>query len=190
MTNSIEQTSPYIKKPFYKRRYTIFWIIWLLVISIIYIYLQTVTLSWSIVQVEWIAMSPTINSWDIVLLNRKFKSVQRWDIIVFVPKWRSVSYIKRIIGLPWETVTIKESKITICKNENCTVINEDYLWNPLTLTKNCNKNVFSLKKGYFVLWDNRETSTDSRCCFWLTCETNKSYEVMLDEILWVVKWKK
>lgn len=92
---------------------------------------------------------------------------QRGDVIVFrYPRNPSVNYIKRIIGLPGETVTISTDKIKItnAQNPDGFVLNESYIpvgvrtevENGSTMTKKLGEN------EYFVLGDNREHSSDSR----------------------------
>jgi len=47
-----------------------------------------------------------------------------------------------------------------------------------TSTEMCKKDTFEvLEWWYFVLWDNRDHSTDSRCCFGLWCIDNWNYLV-------------
>lgn len=73
------------------------------------------------------------------------------------------NYIKRVVGLPGETVTIKEGKITIknAKNPNGFVLNEDYTAGIPILG---NQIVELEKDEYYVVGDNRNpnASSDSR----------------------------
>jgi len=74
------------------------------------------------------------------------------------------SYIKRIIGLPGETVTIKDGKVSIVNdaNPNGLTLNESYIQNGIKTLGN--QSVVLGKDEYFVLGDNREpnASSDSR----------------------------
>ncbi len=96
-----------------------------------------------------------------------FGQPKRGDVVVFrYPKNPSLNYIKRIIGLPGETVSIKNNTVTIINidNPNGLTLKEDYLpkttkteiGSGQTLTKKLNEN------EYFVMGDNREGSSDSR----------------------------
>jgi len=143
--------------------------------------------------IVWTSMLPTFDDWDFVLINKistKFGTINRWDVVVFVPPWETIPYIKRIIWLPWETVKIIENNIYICSSEtepkeNCNKLKEDYLsiW---TVTETKNKDVFVVEDGYFVMWDNRTDSTDSRFCFGSNCLKNSNFVVPKKDILWKV----
>lgn len=89
-----------------------------------------------------------------------FDGPKRGDIVLFHwPVEPDTIYIKRCIGLPGETVTIKQGKIYI--NDSKTPLNEDYLkeeW----VTEN-DGYVFHVPKDcYLMLGDNRNNSQDSR----------------------------
>jgi signal peptidase I len=97
---------------------------------------------------------------------------ERGDIVVFkAPSDESKYFIKRIIGLPGETVEIKNGEVYITKvnSDKSEKLNEEYL---NTENKGNTKTYFSdmsifkvPESRYFVLGDNRRASTDSRSCF-------------------------
>ena len=87
--------------------------------------------------------------------------MSRGDIIVFWPPHDpSKSYIKRIIGLPGETVEVREGRIRINGRE----LDEPYLDPQLNLSHMNQQAVVVKEHYYFVMGDNRDNSSDSR--FW------------------------
>ena len=94
---------------------------------------------------------------------------KRGDVIVFRPPINpSVSYIKRVIGLPGETVKIENNTVTIIndKNPNGIALSELYLGSDaLTLAEGTTTGAYTVKVAdneYFVMGDNRQHSSDSR----------------------------
>ena len=110
------------------------------------------------------SMHPTFENLDYLIVDEAvydFKSPARGDVVVFrYPLNPSVFYIKRIIGLPGETVSINRGVVTITTvNGQEMTLNEPYIVNEdATYTKDV-----SLSAGeYFVMGDNRPNSSDSR----------------------------
>ena len=94
---------------------------------------------------------------------------KRGDVIVFrYPGNPSISYIKRIIGLPGETVKIDNNVVTIIndKHPDGVPISELYLGSDtLTLAEGTTIGAYTQKVAdneYFVMGDNRQHSSDSR----------------------------
>lgn len=115
------------------------------------------------------SMEPNYHSSDYLIIDEvsyKLHQPERGDVIVFkYPKDPSVKYIKRIIGLPGETVEIKNAEVFITSQGNTWKIDESYL--PLitqeTWRNSANMAPTTLNANeYFVLGDNRNASYDSR----------------------------
>jgi signal peptidase I, bacterial type len=109
------------------------------------------------------SMKPILESGDTILVNRIIydaSAPKRGDIIVFRPNGdqHSYFYIKRIVGLPNETIEIKEGAIYI----NGDVYEEAYETSALTDAGVAENPVKLAGDEYFVLGDHRENSEDSR----------------------------
>lgn len=111
------------------------------------------------VKMQGSSMLPNIKDGDRLLLNRSDGEIKRGDVVVHLyPKDETRFYIKRIIGLPNETIEIKAGKVFI----NNTELEENYL----DQTYNETQKNFPARKieadSYFVMGDNRDNSSDSR----------------------------
>lgn len=109
------------------------------------------------------SMHPTFENFDYLIVDEiiyTFRAPARGDVIVFrYPGNPSVFYIKRIIGLPGETVSISKGIINITTNGSTFPLKESYIVNEdATYTKDVSLN----KDEYFVMGDNRPNSSDSR----------------------------
>jgi signal peptidase I len=119
------------------------------------------------------SMDPTFATGQFLIVDRlsyRFTNPARGDVIVFeYPNNPKIYYIKRIIGLPGETISIKDGNITITNptdkvftdaNPKGLILNEPYIDDTHkshdTLTTTLDKD------NYFVMGDNRPQSSDSR----------------------------
>ena len=116
-------------------------------------------------EVDGASMEPTLYNGDNLIVDKisyRFKDPKRFDIIVFPPKYeQDVFYIKRIIGLPGETVQIDESGNIYINGE---ILQENYGKEIIRQDKIgiAAEPVVLGKDEYFVMGDNRNNSTDSR----------------------------
>lgn len=109
------------------------------------------------------SMKPVLANGDVVLVNRivyNAKRPKRGDVIVFKPKGNENShyYIKRIVGMPGETVKILENEIYI----NGERLKEDYKTTDIGDVGVVSEEIELGEDEYFVLGDDRENSEDSR----------------------------
>ena len=109
------------------------------------------------------SMRPAVLDGDIVLVNRMIYDAskpKRGDIIVFKPNGNenARSYIKRIIGLPGETVQIKDGEIYIDAEK----LEEKYETTAIEDAGTASEEITLDGDEYFVLGDNRRNSEDSR----------------------------
>lgn len=115
--------------------------------------------------VEGASMHPNFKNGDYLIVDEltyRFREPQRGEVIVFRPPQAIKDYyIKRIIGLPGETVKIKDGQVIIYNQEypDGFVLKEPYLLD----YKTPGDFEVTLESGqYFVLGDNRYASYDSR----------------------------
>jgi signal peptidase I len=113
------------------------------------------------VKVEGTSMAPLLSDQERIFINKfvyRFESIHRGDVVVFwYPLDRSKSFIKRVIALPGETVTIRQGVVTV----NGVVVPEPYVppqyedvsdYGPTRVPAD----------SYFVMGDHRISSNDSR----------------------------
>lgn len=111
-------------------------------------------------------------------LAYQFSEPKRGDIIIFkYPDDEEEKYVKRIIGLPGETVRISNAKVYIDDSE--TPLQEEYLKDEWTVATGPFE--FQVPEGcYFVMGDNRNDSWDAR--YW-----DNTY-VARDKIIGKAEW--
>lgn len=117
------------------------------------------------------SMDPTFATNDYLIVDKlsyKIGTPKRNSVIVFkYPNDPSKSFIKRIIGLPNETVSMKNNVVTVVNEKNPAGFNPDQTFVVHKCEKTINNCVYSFetKLGpdeYFVMGDNRAESFDSR----------------------------
>jgi signal peptidase I len=120
------------------------------------------------VVVEGTSMLPQLHDGERLLVNKlvyyKFQSIswghiERGDIVVFwYPNDPDKSYVKRVIGLPGETVEIRGGHVFVDGRQ----LEEDYLDHEYTQTMPAPMTKKVEEHHYFVMGDNRDNSSDSR----------------------------
>lgn len=133
------------------------------------------------------SMQNTIQPGDRLIGNRLAyinSEPERGDIVIFsYPDNENETYVKRIIGLPGETITIEDAKIYI--NGSTKPLDEPYLkeeW-----VEETGPYVFEVPEGsYFVLGDNRNNSKDAR--YWTNTYVSKE-KILGEAIFTYWPWK-
>ncbi|MFT5195755.1 MAG: signal peptidase I [Cellvibrionaceae bacterium] len=128
-------------------------------------------------RIEGASMQPTLQEGEYLIVNRLsyfLDEPERGDIIVLhFPNDRSRDFIKRIIGLPGDTIAISNGEVRV----NDILIEEPYIKD----TSPNNQTWLVTEDHYFVMGDNRRNSSDSRSWSFLP----------EDDIIgqaWVVYW--
>lgn len=110
------------------------------------------------------SMEPTFDNGEYLIVDEisyRLESPSRGDVVIFrYPKDPSQYFIKRVIGLPNETVQITEGNVSVTKENGEKVT----LAEPYVVNEGNGRNMsVTLDEGeYFVMGDNRPASSDSR----------------------------
>ena len=109
------------------------------------------------------SMSPTLENGEKILVNRfvyRLFEPKRNDLVVFSPNGnvRSHYYVKRVIGLPGDTIQIKDGEVYVNGELFQEQVDVETVGNALS----AENEVVVNEDEYFVLGDNRNNSEDSR----------------------------
>ncbi len=111
------------------------------------------------------SMEPSFETGDYLIIDElsyRFNQPQRGEAVVLkYPADPSQRFIKRIVGLPGETIEVKDGQVFIIKDNQETVPDESVYLPLLTATAG-NIKISLAENEYFVLGDNRLFSYDSR----------------------------
>ncbi len=136
-----------------------FWMRGLLIASGIAV--ASLALIYQPVKIEGNSMTPLLSNHEAIIINSlvyHFEPIRRGDVVVFrYPLDATKSYIKRIVGLPGETVQIRQGLVSI---------NGSWIPEPYVLSQHQDLSDFGPiqvpSDSYFVLGDHRNNSNDSR----------------------------
>ena len=114
-------------------------------------------------RVEGHSMEPALSDGDNLIVDKisyRFHDPERFDIIIFPYQWEpNTYYIKRIIGLPGETIQIDDEGNIYIDGE---VLQEHYGLERIKNPGSAREPITLGEDEYFVLGDNRNNSEDSR----------------------------
>lgn len=110
------------------------------------------------------SMEDTFHSGEYLIIDQAsyyFEDPSRGDVIVFrYPQDPSKFFIKRVIGIPGDTIDIQGDAVTITTNEGQTIsLSEPYV---KSMAENTSLTETLGEREYFVMGDNRDASSDSR----------------------------
>lgn len=113
------------------------------------------------------SMEPSFESGDYLIIDEisyRLRTPERGEVVVFKnPQNQNQRFIKRIVGLPGETVELKDGKVAITANFKKFILDESaYLPVHIRTDPKLFRNITLEKDEYFVLGDNRLNSSDSR----------------------------
>ncbi len=118
--------------------------------------------------VKGASMEPNFHDHEYLIVDEisyRFNIPKRGDIVVFkYPKNPQEYFIKRLIGLPGESVQIKDGQVIIYNQDHVQgmILDEQYLPDNLRTYSNTDTKIKIGDDEYFVLGDNRNSSKDSR----------------------------
>lgn len=117
--------------------------------------------------VKGASMEPTFDNREYLIIDEisyRFRETQRGEVIVFrYPNDPRQYFIKRVIGLPGETVTVKNNQITISSASDPEgFILDESAYLPAEKRTSGDKVLTLEDDEYFVMGDNRGASLDSR----------------------------
>ena len=111
------------------------------------------------------SMEPNFETGDYLIVDEisyRFRDPQRGEVVVFkYPRNLSQRYIKRIVGLPGETIEIKDNRVIIFNEKGKKILDESKYLPHGAITPG-QVRITLAENEYFVLGDNRIASSDSR----------------------------
>lgn len=143
------------------------------------------TFIWAPFQISGSSMEASYHDREFIIVDKLSYVIwapTRWDVVIFRPHAQNGKefYIKRVVWIPGDSIKFSDWDVFVKKswNDKYIKLNEDYLspmnkWRTF-LPENVKETEFVVPdKEYFLMWDNRNNSSDSRHCF-MSCSIDWS----------------
>jgi len=135
-------------------------VVFLAILVMIYLFIMSPQ------EINGASMEPNFHNGEYILTNKvlyKIRNPKRGDVVIFKsPRNKDVDYIKRIIGLPGDTVALRSNTFYV----NNQKVDEPYLAPDVVIFGGSylaeNQEIIVPEGKYFVAGDNRPHSSDSR----------------------------
>ncbi len=142
-------------------------------VFIIWIFLTIKLFIIAPVVVKWHSMEPNFHPWEYIFIDKFFRKltggIKRWNVVVVMPEQANVSYLKRVIWLPWETIEIKSWAVFLCKTKDSWL---KYTWKDVRANisyKDWKLNCEEIKEPYIewktvnIIWYPQKIITTPKC---------------------------
>ncbi len=166
--------------------------------SLILIFIILIKFCFWIDSMSWNVMYPTFNDWKMLFYTKLFYNIDRGDIVLYKPINENLKTIEmriwRIIAIWWDSLKLKDWEVFLKKkwDDNFIKLNEDYLSKEIlgktfSALKSKEETIYNIPEdNFFILWDNRTHSTDSRSCFLFCTKGEANYYLKKEYIVWKV----
>ena len=109
----------------------------------------------ALVVVKWHSMLPNYNEKDIILVDKFYRKysgwIKRWDVVVVMPPTTNVSYLKRVVWLPGDTIEISGGFVYLCRTKDYW---KNYSWDEVLSNSSYKDNGLICKqlKEEYISW--------------------------------------
>lgn len=137
--------------------------------------------------ISWNSHFPTVKDSEAVVINKYSKDFTWWDTVVYKTKTDEF-FIKRIIAMWWDELEISDWEVFLKKKWEIEfqILDEPYLSEEKSTQGSEKNNFYKIPEwSFFVMWDNRRNSSDSRTCFSFSCEsTTRDEYISFENVVW------